>query len=94
MHDSAKEGAVLTDESVEEFDRPEVGDVEDGNATLVEWSKARAFLNADPRASTTDLAVLDLATSLGEDRFRLTEMGRAHRRMVRAAMNAALGKAC
>lgn len=64
----------------------------DDAAALIMWSKAREFLDTEPRASTTELAVLDLAAALGEDRFQLTAMGRAHRDMVRTAVNTALGE--
>lgn len=66
-------------------------DDEDGTA-LIRWWKVREFLNSDPRASTSELAILDLACALGEDRFKLTAMGHAHRDMIHTAVTSALGR--
>ena len=43
-------------------------------------------------ASTSERAVLDLAVALGEDRFRLANMGAAHRRAIVQAVARALGE--
>jgi hypothetical protein len=66
--------------------------VEDRGVHLaVDWRKARAFCDAGPRGSTSELAVLDLAVTLAEDRFRFGIMGDAHRRAILHAVGVALG---
>lgn len=62
------------------------------DSALIQWRKVREFLDSGPRASTSELAILDLACALGEDRYRFTEMGRAHRDMVHTAITSALGR--
>lgn len=64
----------------------------DEDAAMVQWSQARDFLDTNPRASTTELAVLDFATALGQDHYRITAMGHAHRRMIAAAVHTATGQ--
>lgn len=69
-----------------------------GSTARINWAKAREFsdkvtaggLNA-PRASTSEAAVLDFAVALGEDRFRLGNMGAAHRKEMTAAFATACG---
>ena len=42
----------------------------------VHWRKAREFIDADRlKASSTEIAVLDFAVALGEDRYKLSQMG-------------------
>lgn len=62
----------------------------DDDSALIRWWKVREFLDSGPRASTSELAILDLACALGEDRFRLSAMGHAHRDMIRTAITAAV----
>lgn len=66
-------------------------DDEDDTA-LIRWGQVRDFLDTCPRASTSELAILDVACALGEDRFQLTAMGHAHRDMIHTAVYAALGR--
>ena len=46
--------------------------------TWIDWDAARAFVDAGARASTSEMAILDLAVALGENRYRLSIMGHAH----------------
>lgn len=62
------------------------------DAAMIWWSQARDFLDTSPRASTTELAVLDFAIALGEDRYRFSAMGHAHRDLVRTAVRTATGQ--
>ena len=57
----------------------------------IDWDRARELADSGPRASTSELAILDLAVALGEDRYRLSGMGRAHSRAIANAMTAACG---
>ena len=59
--------------------------------TNIKWGDARAFVDAGPQASTSQLAILDLAVALGEDRYKLASMGAAHSRSIANAMSAACG---
>lgn len=47
---------------------------------FTDWDRAREFCDSRPGASTSELAVLDLAVALGENRYRLAIMGTAHSR--------------
>ena len=55
------------------------------------WRKAREFLGSDPLGSTSELAILDLAVALGENRYRFSIMGPGHAGMILDAMRTALG---
>jgi hypothetical protein len=57
----------------------------------ISWRKAREFASAGPRASTSEMAILDLAEALGEDRYRLGIMGAAHSRAIADAVRQAAG---
>lgn len=57
----------------------------------IRWADAREFADSRPRASTSELAILDLAVALGEDRYRLGIMGTAHSRAIADAVAAACG---
>jgi hypothetical protein len=57
----------------------------------VNWRKARSLVDSEPRASTTELAVLDFAVALGENRYRLSSMGTAHRQAIADAVRQAVG---
>lgn len=59
----------------------------------IAWSKAREAYDAGEfdRSSTSELAVLDLAIALGENRFKLTSMGRVNGRSMAQAFASALG---
>lgn len=66
--------------------------------TCIRWDDARAFADRvsaggldAPEASTSEAAILDLAVALGEDRFRLGNMGHAHRRAAVTAVAQAVG---
>ena len=58
----------------------------------INWRKAREFVDAGSTASTSEMAVLDLAVALGENRYRLSIMGPANSRMMAAAVARALGE--
>ncbi|WP_234027960.1 hypothetical protein, partial [Pseudonocardia dioxanivorans] len=54
----------------------------------IDWSDARAAFDAGvfAKASTSEIAVLDLAIALGEDRFRFSRMGPANARVIAEAV--------
>jgi hypothetical protein len=58
----------------------------------VDWAAAREFADAGPRASTSEMAILDLAVAIGEDRFRFGIMGAAHSKAIAQAVARALGE--
>jgi hypothetical protein len=60
-----------------------------GPYVVIDWSKAREFADSGPRASTSELAILDLAVALGENRYKLSMMGNAHARAIADAVTAA-----
>lgn len=62
-----------------------------GRESWVDWDAARAFVDAGPKASTSEMAILDLAVALGENRYRLSIMGRAHSQVIAAAVRQAVG---
>jgi hypothetical protein len=64
-----------------------------GREAYVNWVAARAFVDAGPRASTSEMAILDLAVALGENRYRLSIMGAANSRMIATAVARAVGVA-
>jgi hypothetical protein len=59
----------------------------------IRWDKAREYLAAGPSGSASELAVLDIAVTIGENRFRLSGFGPIHRRAVAEAFAAAVGLA-
>ena len=62
-------------------------------AVLLDWSAAANFLAAAPEgASSSQVAVLEVAIALAEDQFHLAGLGHAHRRAVAQAFAAALGQ--
>ena len=65
------------------------------DGVYIMWRKAREAFDAGEfdRASTSEHAVLDLAISLGEDRFKLTNMGQFHARIMAVAFAEALAVA-
>jgi hypothetical protein len=58
----------------------------------VNWRKAREFAGSGAMASTSEMAVLDLAVALGENRYRFSIMGPANSRMIAEAVACALGE--
>jgi hypothetical protein len=58
----------------------------------INWQKAREFADAGPRASTSEMAVLDLAVAIGENRYRFSVMGSACSPMIAQAVARALGE--
>jgi len=54
----------------------------------IDWLDARAAFDAGhfANASTSEIAVLDLAIALGEDRFRFSRMGLANARAIAEAV--------
>ena len=57
----------------------------------INWRKAREFIDSGSVASTSEMAVLDLAVALGENRYRFSIMGPANSRMITQAVTRALG---
>ncbi|WP_219420431.1 hypothetical protein [Pseudonocardia nigra] len=59
----------------------------------IDWSAARAAFDAGEfdRASSTEIAVLDLAIALGSDRYRLRSMGHHNARLIAEAVAHAVG---
>jgi hypothetical protein len=74
------------------FTRAAVVQTEDG--PYIMWSKAREAYDAGTfdRSSTTELAVLDLAIALGENRYKLTSMGSHNRMIIASAVATAVGQ--
>lgn len=70
-----------------------------GLVARIDWYEAREFIDRyyaqrgqQPLpASTSERAVLDLAVALGEDQFRLSALGHAHKRAAAQAFAAAAG---
>ena len=58
----------------------------------IRWAGAREFADSGPRGSTSELAVLDLAIAIGENRYRLSGMGHAHAKAIVRAFAEALGE--
>ena len=58
----------------------------------INWRKAREFVDSGSVASTSEMAVLDLAVALGENRFKFSIMGPANSRMIAQAVARALGE--
>ena len=65
---------------------------QDAREAWVSWRKAREFADAGARASTSEMAVLDLAVALGEDRYRFSIMGPANSRMIAQVVARAIGE--
>lgn len=65
--------------------------VRHGGTRVIDWREAREFSDSAPRGSTSELAVLDLAVALGENRFRLNSMGAQHRQAIADAVRKAVG---
>ena len=63
----------------------------DGQEAWIGWREAREFTDVGPRASTSELAILDLAIALGENRYRLSIMGDVHSRWIATAVARAVG---
>ncbi len=62
-----------------------------GREAYVNWVAARAFVDAGTVASTSEMAILDLAVALGENRYRLPVMGAANSRSMATAVARATG---
>jgi hypothetical protein len=58
----------------------------------IDWTAARAYSDSGPGGSTSEVAVLDLAVTLAEDRFRFRIMGAAHSKAIVRAVAQALGE--
>ena len=63
----------------------------DHGEAWIDWRAARTFVDAGAVASTSEMAVLDLAVALGENRYRLSVMGAANSRAIAAAVARAVG---
>ena len=62
-----------------------------GEEAWIDWRAARAFADAGTAASTSEMAILDLAVALGENRYRLSIMGAANARSIATAVARAAG---
>ncbi|MGH3614100.1 MAG: hypothetical protein ACRDRK_16210 [Pseudonocardia sp.] len=64
-----------------------------GDQFWIDWSAAREAFDAGEfdRASSTEIAVLDLVIALGQDRYRLRSMGEGNARLIAEAIVAAVG---
>ncbi len=65
---------------------------QDAREAWVNWRKAREFVDSGSTASTSEMAVLDLAVALGENRYRFSIMGPANSQMIAHAVARALGE--
>jgi hypothetical protein len=65
---------------------------QDGREAWINWRKAREFADSGSVASTSQMAVLDLAVALGENRYKFSIMGPANSRMIAQAVARALGE--
>lgn len=63
-----------------------------GSVRYISFRKAREFASSSPHGSTSELAVLDLAIAIGENRYRLSGMGSAHAKAIVRAFAQALGE--
>jgi hypothetical protein len=63
----------------------------DGRQAWIDWAAARRFVDAGAVASSSEMAVLDLAVALGENRYRLSIMGAANSRRIATAVARAAG---
>jgi hypothetical protein len=61
------------------------------SVTWIDWDAARRFVDQGAVASTSEMAILDLAVALGENRYRLSIMGAAHSRWIATAVARAVG---
>ena len=58
----------------------------------ISWRKAREFAGSGSTASTSEMAVLDLAVAIEENRYKFSIMGPANSRMIAHAVARALGE--
>jgi hypothetical protein len=61
-----------------------------GSLTVIAWSKVGDFIATNPRCSSSELAVLQLADFIAVDPFRLGNFGHAHRQHAVEAFAASL----
>ena len=59
----------------------------------IDWAQARKLVNAGSVASSSEMAVLDLATALGENRYCLSIMGAANSALIATSVARAVGEA-
>lgn len=64
----------------------------DSHEAWINWRKAREFVDSGSVASTSEMAVLDLAVAIGENRYKFSIMGTAHSRMIAQAVARGLGE--
>jgi hypothetical protein len=62
-----------------------------GSLTVIAWRKVGDFIAANPRCSSSELSVLQLADFIAVDPFRLGNFGNAHRQHAVEAFASALG---
>jgi hypothetical protein len=98
-HDTHVRGAVelLIEHQIwirrADFQRACVHDGRASDGTMwIHWRQAREFCDSGPVGSTSELAVLDLAVAIGENRYKFSIMGPAHSQMIAQAVARALGE--
>jgi hypothetical protein len=64
-----------------------------GREAWIDWTAAREFITAGAVASSSEMAILDLAIALGENRYRLSIMGAVNSRLIATAVARAVGEA-
>lgn len=62
-----------------------------GSLTVIAWAKTGGFIARNPRCSSSELAVLQLADFTALDPYKLRNFGRAHRQAAVDALAAAPG---
>jgi hypothetical protein len=61
------------------------------SAMVIDWRRARKFSLDARGASTSQMAIMDIAAALAENTFHLSSLGRVHKRKVAEAFAAACG---
>jgi hypothetical protein len=64
----------------------------DGREAWINWRQACEFVDSGSVAATSEMAVLDLAVALGENRYTFSIMGPSNSRMIAQAVARALGE--
>jgi hypothetical protein len=65
----------------------------DRSEAWIDWRSAREFVEVGSVASSSEMAILDLAVAIGENRYRLSIMGTANSRLIAQAVARAVGEA-
>lgn len=65
--------------------------VRHGSVAAIDWRRAQEFVDSVPQGSELGLAILDLAVSIGMDRYKLSAMGDPDAAAIGRAVARALG---